>query len=123
MHAIWVGEYGGPELMTWKTLPDPVAGPGEALVRLAVAGVNFMDTGARTRPLPGWSAPTALGVEGMGYVTALGDGVAELAVGDRVACVHHMGSYAEQLAIPVESLVKVPDDVDDERAAALMMQG
>jgi NADPH:quinone reductase len=66
VHAIFVAEYGGPEVMTWTEFPDPAPGPGEALVRLAVAGVNFMDTGARTRPLPGWSVPTVLGVEGMG---------------------------------------------------------
>lgn len=123
MHAILVRHYGGPEVMTWAALPDPVPGPGEALVRLGVAGVNFMDTGARSRLLPGWSVPTVLGVEGMGYVTALGEEVRGLAVGDRVAWVYHMGSYAELLAIPAESLVKVPDDIDDETAAAVPMQG
>ncbi|HZA08899.1 MAG TPA: quinone oxidoreductase, partial [Mycobacterium sp.] len=64
MRAIYIGEYGGPEVMTWTDMPDPTPGPGEALVRLRVAGVNYMDTGARTRPLPGWSVPTVLGVEG-----------------------------------------------------------
>jgi NADPH:quinone reductase len=123
VHAIFVAEYGGPEVMTWTEFPDPAPGPGEALVRLAVAGVNFMDTGARTRPLPGWSVPTVLGVEGMGYVAALGDGVRGLAVGDRVAWVYHPGSYADVLAVPADSLVKVPDDVGDETAAAVMMQG
>jgi NADPH:quinone reductase len=123
MHAILVRQYGGPEVMTWAALPDPVHGPGEALVRLGVAGVNFMDTGARSKPLPGWSVPTVLGVEGMGYVTTLGAEVRGLAVGDRVAWVYHVGSYAEQLAIPAKSLVKVPDDVNDETAAAMMMQG
>jgi NADPH:quinone reductase-like Zn-dependent oxidoreductase len=123
MRAIFVRDFGGPEVMTWAELPDPVPGPSEALVRLGVAGVNFMDTGARRGPLRGWSVPTVLGVEGMGYVTALGEGVRELAVGDRVAWVYHMGSYAEQLAIPTRNLVPVPDDVTDETAAALMMQG
>ncbi|MFG1706754.1 quinone oxidoreductase family protein [Nonomuraea sp. M3C6] len=123
MHAIFVGNYGGPEVMTWTELPDPVPGPGEALVRVGVAGVNYMDTGARTTPLPGWSIPTVLGVEGMGYVTALGGGVLDLAVGDRVAWYYHKGSYAEQVAVPADSLVKVPEYVDDETAAAVMMQG
>jgi NADPH:quinone reductase-like Zn-dependent oxidoreductase len=123
MHAIHIGEYGGPEVMIWTELPDPVPAPGKALVRLGAAGVNFMDVGARTQALPGWSVPTILGVEGMGRVTALGDGVRDLAVGDRVAWYYHRGSYAEQLAIPATSLVKVPDEVDDETAAALMMQG
>lgn len=123
MHAIHIGEYGGPEVMTWTELPEPVPGPGEVLVRLGVAGVNFMDTGVRTKPVRGWSVPTVLGVEGMGYVTALGDGVRGLAAGDRVAWVYHQGSYAERLAIPADALVKVPEDVDDETTAAVMMQG
>jgi NADPH:quinone reductase-like Zn-dependent oxidoreductase len=109
--------------MTWTELPEPAPGPGEALVRLGVAGVNFMDTGVRAGPVRGWSVPTVLGVEGMGYVIALGDDVRGLAVGDRVAWVYHRGSYAERLAIPAASLVKVPEDVDDETAAAVMMQG
>jgi NADPH2:quinone reductase len=100
MHAIHIGEYGGPEVMIWTELPDPVPAPGKALVRLGAAGVNFM-----------------------GRVTALGDGVRDLTVGDRVAWYYHRGSYAEQLAIPATSLLKVPDEVDDETAAALMMQG
>jgi NADPH2:quinone reductase len=123
MHAIFVGDYGGPEVMTWTEVPDPVPGPGEALVRLGVAGVNYMDTGVRTMPMPGWSVPTVLGVEGMGYVAALGEGVQGPAVGERVAWYYHKGSYAEQLAVPANSLVKVPDEVDDETAAAVMMQG
>jgi NADPH:quinone reductase-like Zn-dependent oxidoreductase len=73
--------------------------------------------------LPGWSVPTVLGVEGIGEVTALGDGVRGLAVGERVAWYYHKGSYAEQIAIPADSLVRVPDDIPDETAAAVMMQG
>lgn len=123
MHAIYVREYGGPEVMSWTEFPDPVPGPGEVGVQLGVAGVNFMDTGARKMPLRTWSVPTVLGVEGMGRVTALGAGVAGLAIGDRVAWRYHKGSYAEQLAIPADSLVRVPDDIDDETAAAVLMQG
>jgi RNA polymerase sigma-70 factor (ECF subfamily) len=109
--------------MTWTEVPDPVPGPGEALVRLAVAGVNYMDTGVRTTPTRRWALPAVLGVDGMGHVTALGDGVEGLAVGERVAWYYHPGSYAEQLAIPADSLVQVPDYLDDETAAAVMMQG
>ncbi|KOG91308.1 quinone oxidoreductase family protein [Streptomyces varsoviensis] len=123
MHAIRIEEHGGPEVMRWTELPDPVAGPGEALVRLGAAGVNFMDAGARTQGGPGWAAPAVLGVEGMGYVEALGEGVRDLAVGDRVAWFYHPGSYAELLAVPASSLVKVADGISDETAAALMMQG
>lgn len=123
MHAIHIGRHGGPEVLTWTDLPEPAPAPGQALVRLGVAGVNFMDVGARKGGAPGWAAPTVLGVEGMGYVSALGDGVEDLAVGDRVAWFYHPGSYAELLAVPADTLVKVPADVTDETAAAVMMQG
>ncbi|WP_342775823.1 quinone oxidoreductase [Nonomuraea mesophila] len=118
-----ISEYGGPEVMSWTELPDPVPGPGEVLVRLGVAGVNYMDVGVRTGRAPGWSLPAIPGVEGVGYVTALGDGVQGLAIGDRVAWYYHQGSYAQHLAVPAESLVRVPADVPDETAAAVMMQG
>ncbi|UQI45214.1 quinone oxidoreductase [Streptomyces sp. HU2014] len=123
MYAIRIEEHGGPEVMRWTELPDPIPGPGEALVRLGVAGVNYMDTGARAQGGPGWAAPVVLGAEGMGYVTALGDGVEGLTVGDRVAWFYHPGSYAELLAVPADSLVKVPDGIADETAAAVMLQG
>ncbi|MEO3789536.1 quinone oxidoreductase [Nonomuraea sp. B10E15] len=123
MRAIRVSEYGGPEVMSWAELPDPEPRPGEVLVRLGVAGVNYMDVGVRTGPAPGWTLPAIVGVEGMGYVAALGDGVQGFTAGDRVAWYYHRGSYAERLAIPAESLVRVPENVDDETAAAVMMQG
>ncbi|MEU3957059.1 quinone oxidoreductase [Streptomyces achromogenes] len=123
MHAIRIEGHGGPEVMRWTDLPDPSPGPGEALVRLGAAGVNYMDVGARTEGGPGWAAPAILGAEGMGYVTAVGNGVRDLAIGDRVAWFYHPGSYAELLAVPADSLVKVPDGVSDETAAAVMMQG
>ncbi|MFE2910548.1 quinone oxidoreductase family protein [Kitasatospora indigofera] len=123
MHAIRIEKHGGPEVMQWTELPDPVPGPGEVLVRLRAAGVNYMDVGARAVGGPGWAAPAVLGVEGMGHVTSLGEGVRGLAVGDRVAWFYHPGSYAELLAVPAEALVKVPDGIDDETAAAVMMQG
>ncbi|MGW2474155.1 quinone oxidoreductase family protein [Streptomyces sp. NPDC001665] len=123
MHAIRITEHGGPEVMAWTELPDPTPGPGEALVRLGAAGVNFMDVGARKVGGPGWAAPTVLGAEGMGYVTGLGEGVEGLAVGDRVAWYYHPGSYAELLAVPADRLVRVDDEVPDDTAAAVMMQG
>ncbi|MEU3493003.1 quinone oxidoreductase family protein [Kitasatospora cineracea] len=123
MQAIRIEEHGGPEVMRWTELPDPVPGPGEVLVRSAAVGVNYMDVGARAQGGPGWAAPAVLGAEGAGYVTALGAGVEELAVGDRVAWFYHPGSYAELLAVPVAALVKVPDGVSDEVAGGLLMQG
>ncbi|MFE0684389.1 quinone oxidoreductase family protein [Streptomyces sp. NPDC058961] len=123
MHAIRIEKHGGPEVMRWIEMPEPSPGSGEALVRVRAAGVNYMDVGARAEGGPGWAAPAVLGVEGMGYVTALGEGVSDLAVGDRVAWFYQPGSYAELLAAPAHSLVKVPDGIDDETAAAVMMQG
>ncbi|MER5560027.1 quinone oxidoreductase [Streptomyces sp. NPDC002506] len=123
MHAIRIEKHGGPEVMRWIEMPEPSPGSGEALVRVRAAGVNYMDVGARAEGGPGWAAPAVLGVEGTGYVTALGEGVSDLAVGDRVAWFYQPGSYAELLAAPAHSLVKVPDGIDDETAAAVMMQG
>ncbi|MFF3157770.1 quinone oxidoreductase family protein [Streptomyces sp. NPDC057910] len=123
MHAIRIEKHGGPEVMRWIEMPEPSPGSGEALVRVRAAGVNYMDVGARAEGGPGWAAPAVLGAEGMGYVTALDEGVSDLAVGDRVAWFYQPGSYAELLAAPAHSLVKVPDGIDDETAAAVMMQG
>ncbi|MEV7213446.1 quinone oxidoreductase [Kitasatospora cineracea] len=123
MQAIRIEEHGGPEVMRWTELPDPVPGPGEALVRPVALGVNYMDIGARAQGGPGWAAPAVLGVEGAGYVTALGAGVEEFAVGDRVAWFYHPGSYADLLAVPAAALVKVPDGVSGEVAGGLLMQG
>ncbi|MET9591870.1 quinone oxidoreductase [Streptomyces sp. NPDC006516] len=123
MHAIRIEEHGGPDVMRWTELPDPTPGPGEVLVRLGAAGVNYMDVGARAEGGGGWAAPAVLGVEGMGYVAGLGEEVRDFAVGDRVAWFYHPGSYAELLAVPAHSLVRVPDAIDDETAAAVMMQG
>jgi NADPH:quinone reductase-like Zn-dependent oxidoreductase len=74
-------------------------------------------------PLPGWGLPAAMGVEGAGRVEAVGDGVENLAPGDRVAWFYHPGSYADLAAVRAESLVKIPEAVDDQTAAAVMMQG
>jgi NADPH2:quinone reductase len=123
MHAIVVNEHGGPEVLTWTELPKPVAGPGEVLVRLAAAGVNFMDVGVRTQPVPGWELPTTMGVEGAGQVVELGADVDGIALGDRVAWYSHKGSFAEYVVIPAAKVVVLPDFVDDETAAAVMMQG
>ncbi|MBA2920838.1 zinc-binding dehydrogenase [Sphingomonas sp. MAH-20] len=124
MKVIAMTAIGGPEVLELLDLPEPVAGPGEALVEVAASGVNFMDVGVRQgmawheRPLP-----RALGVEGAGRVVSLGEGVTDLALGQRVAWVYAPGSYAERIAIPTAALVPVPDDIDDRTAASLMMQG
>jgi NADPH2:quinone reductase len=101
-----------------------VAGPGEALVEIAFAGVNFMDIGVRQGTA--WTAipnPKILGVEGVGRVLAVGKGEEGIEPGRRVAWVYAPGSYAQRIAIPAASLVPVPDAIDDRTAASVMMQG
>lgn len=115
---------GDADVLAFVTRPDPEPGPGMVLVQVAVAGVNFMDLGVRQGM--SWNAmpnPKILGVEGAGRVLALGDGVDEFEVGQRVAWVYAPGSYAQQIALPAASLVPLPDAIDDRTAAAVMMQG
>lgn len=124
MKAIVMNGPGGREMLEYVERPDPVAGPGEALVEVAFSGVNFMDIGARRNAF--WTEmpnPKILGVEGVGRVMTVGDGVAGIAPGQRVAWVYAPGSYAEQIAISAGSLVPVPDTIDDRTAASVMMQG
>jgi len=108
MKAIVINSAGGREMLEYVERPDPVTGPGQALVEVAVAGVNFMDIGVRRGTL-GTDVPNpkVLGVEGMGRVLAVGDGVEDIEPGQRVAWVYAPGSYAERIAIPTTSLVKV----------------
>src|SRR5580704_16866565 len=124
MKAIVINSAGGREMLEYVERPDPVTGPGQALVEVAVAGVNFMDIGVRRGTL-GTDVPNpkVLGVEGMGRVLAVGDGVEDIEPGQRVAWVYAPGSYAERIAIPATSLVKVPDAIDDRTAVSVMMQG
>src|SRR5712672_1141396 len=124
MKAIVTNSAGGREMLEYVERPDPVTGPGQALVEVAVAGVNFMDIGVRRGTL-GTDVPNpkVLGVEGMGRVLAVGDGVEDIEPGQRVAWVYAPGSYAERIAIPATSLVNVPDAIDDRTAASVMMQG
>ncbi|MFD5091953.1 quinone oxidoreductase family protein [Amycolatopsis thailandensis] len=123
MRAVVVEEFGGPEVLKTRDRPDPVPGTGELLVDIEFAGVNFMDTGSRV----GYGLPKGLpfipGVEGAGRVAAIGAGVTDFAVGDRVAWVYAYGSYAERLAIAADQVVPVPDEVPGDVAAAIMMQG
>jgi NADPH:quinone reductase len=123
MQAIVVAELGGPEVLRLRDWPAPVPGPGEIRVRIAVAGVNFMDTGIRRVGRPGLGVPFIPGVEAAGTVSELGPGVTGFAVGDRVAWVYAAGSYAEEIVLPAAGAVPVPGAVRDEVAASVMMQG
>ncbi|MFN0284525.1 MAG: quinone oxidoreductase family protein [Kineosporiaceae bacterium] len=122
MQAVRISSTGGPEVLEVADVDAPVAGDGTVVVDVAAAGVNFIDTYHRTGlyPLP---LPTVLGMEGAGTVSAVGAGVTDVAVGDRVAWADAMGSYAEQVAVPAGRVVPVPDGVPDATAAAVMLQG
>lgn len=124
MQAIALETYGGPEQLQLRDLPSPQPGPGEVLVDIAAAGVNYMDVGTRQgflrRVLP---LPLTPGVEGAGRIAAVGAGVTDLRVGDRVAWFYAWGSYGQQMVAPAAALVPLPDDIDFETAAGLMMQG
>jgi len=124
MKAIVMNETGDVTVLQHVDRPDPVPGAGQVLVQVAAARVNFMDIGVRQGMA--WNEmpnPKILGVEGAGRVIALGDGVEGFEVGQRVAWVYAPGSYAEKIAIPASSLVSIPDNIDDQSAAAVMMQG
>lgn len=123
MRAIVVEQTGGPEALLVKEIDPPVPGPGELLVDVAAAGVNFIDvykrTGVYKQPLPFVS-----GAEGAGTVSAVGPAVSGVAVGDRVAWAMVDGAgYAEQVLVPADRAVPVPDGVDSETAAAVVLQG
>jgi NADPH2:quinone reductase len=122
MKAILVNVPGGPENLQLVDIPVPVPGPGQALVRIAASGVNFIDIYFRTG-LYKADVPIAIGSEGAGTVEAVGDGVTEVAPGDRVAYTMARGSYAEYAAVPAAMLVKIPDHVEFATPAAAMLQG
>lgn len=122
MRAVVVREAGGPDRLelTHKDPPEPAA--GELLVDVAAAGLNFIDTYQRTGLYP-MEFPFTPGLEGAGIVSKVGDGVDAFAVGDRVAWSGVLGSYAEQHVVPTSSALPIPDEVDLETAAAVVLQG
>jgi NADPH2:quinone reductase len=122
MQAIQVSEVGGPEVLTQVDLPVPTPKPNEALVQIKAAGVNFIDVYFREGRYPN-SLPFVNGQEAAGVVTEVGSEVTTVKSGDRVAYTSAMGSYAEYAAVPASRLVKIPDELDFEQAAAAMLQG
>jgi NADPH2:quinone reductase len=124
MRAIRVDAYGGPEALRPVELPQPVPGPGEALIQHSAIGVNFVDTQHRAGAPYAVSLPLIPGTEAAGVVAAVGPGTADVRVGDRVAYAGIMpGVYAEYAAVPAERLVPVPDALDLRMAAASLLQG
>jgi NADPH2:quinone reductase len=122
MRAIEVTETGGPEVLRLAELPDPEPGPGQLLVELAAAGVNYLDTYHRSGAYP-MPVPFIPGSEGAGTVTAVGPNTSDFAVGDLVAWGTSPGSYAELAVVPAEQAVPVPQGVDSETAAGSLLQG
>jgi len=122
-HAIRFHQTGGPEVLRWEEVTVPAPAAGEVTVRHHAVGLNFIDIYHRSGlyPVP---LPSGIGLEGAGVVEAVGSGVADLAVGDRVAYAGGpVGAYAEARNMPADRLVKLPAAIDFKTAAAMMLQG
>ena len=122
MQAIQVSQVGGPEVLIPVDVPVPSPKPDEALVNIKAAGINFIDVYVREGRYP-TPLPFICGQEGAGVVTEVGSEVTTLKPGDRVAYTSVLGSYAEYAAVAASRLVKIPDELDFEQAAAAMLQG
>jgi NADPH2:quinone reductase len=122
--AIRIHETGGPEVLRWEDVDVGEPHAGEVRLRQTAVGLNFIDTYHRSGLYPVDSLPTTIGVEAAGLIEAVGDGVHEFQVGDRVAYAGGpIGSYAEERRMPAARLVKLPDGIDDQHGAALMLKG
>ncbi len=122
--AVRIHRAGGPEVLVWEDVEAGEPGPGEARVRHTAVGLNFIDVYQRRGLYPLERLPGVLGMEAAGVVEAVGTGVTEVAVGDRVAyATPPPGAYAEQRIMPADRLVKLPDGIDERTAAAMMLKG
>ena len=122
--AVRIHAHGGPEVMRWDDVPTPEPGPAEALVHHHAVGLNYIDVYFRTGLYKVPSLPATLGMEAAGVVRAVGADVGGIAVGDRVAyATGPVGAYATDRVISADRLVKLPDEIDDQTAAAMMLQG
>ena len=121
--AIRVHATGGPDVLVWENVAHPEPGPGEALVRHEAVGLNFIDVYFRngTYKLP--SLPAIIGMEGAGVVVAVGPGTTLVEPGDRVAYANALGAYAQVRVLPADRLLRLPDAIDVETGAAMMLQG
>jgi len=121
--AIVVHELGGPEKLLFETVLDQTPAAGQARIRQTAIGVNFIDVYFRTGLYKASSLPFTPGQEGAGIVDAIGPGVTDLSVGDRVAYAGVSGGYAETRVIAADRLVRLPSGIDDRTAAAMMLKG
>ncbi|MGB0747592.1 MAG: quinone oxidoreductase family protein [Magnetospiraceae bacterium] len=122
--AIRIHEPGGPEKMVWEAVDVPDPGPRDVRLRQTAVGLNFIDVYMRSGLYPLSSMPVVLGLEAAGVVEAIGEGVTDLAVGDRVAYAGGPpGAYAESRILVAKECVRLPDAISDEQGAAMMLQG
>lgn len=120
--AVRVHAFGGPENMVYEQIELGAPGAGEVRIRHKAIGLNYTDVYSR-KGRPGMQAPLTLGAEGAGDVVAVGSGVTEFKVGDRVAYAGGLGAYAEERLFPADRLVKLPAAISYEQAAAMMLKG
>ena len=121
--AVRIHAHGGPEALSYEDVPTPRPGAGEVLIRHEAVGVNFIDVYYRTGLYQAPSMPFTPGNEGAGVVVSVGEGVTAFKPGDRVAYAMAIGSYTEERAIAERLLVKLPDSIDFDTAAAMMLKG
>lgn len=122
-HAIRIHEAGGPEVLKWDTIEVGSPATGQVRLRQTACGLNFIDIYLRGGVYPLPELPAVLGMEAAGVVEELGEGVTDLAVGDRVAYAMVTGGYAEERLINADSLIKIPDSIDDQTAGTMMLKG
>lgn len=123
VHAIRIHGYGGPEQLKWESIEVGDPGVGQLRLRHLAVGINYIDTYHRSGLYPVGDFPAIIGMEGCGEVIAVGEGVSEFSIGDRVAYANPIGSYAEERVIPADRVVKVPDAIEATTAAGMMLQG
>ena len=122
MKAVRIHQFGGPEVLQYEEMPTPAPGPGQVLVKLAAAGLNYSDVHQRTGHHPN-QLPYTMGREGSGMVAAVGPQVTGLKAGEPVAYTGVPGAYAEYALVPAERLVRMPPNLDVKVGAAAMLQG
>jgi NADPH2:quinone reductase len=122
-HVIEIQQFGGPEVMQWVERPVPAVGPGQVKVRHTAVGVNYIEVYQRTGLYPN-PLPFTPGTEAAGTVAEVGEGVKHLSPGDRVAyATGPIGAYSEERVMPATSVVRLPDGIDFETAAGMMLKG
>src|ERR1700676_2694811 len=124
--AVRVHKPGGPEVLTYEDIEVPAPGPGQIRIKQHACGVNYIDTYFRSGlypPPPPQSLPFVSGNEGAGEVIAVGAGVTEIKIGDRVGYVSALGGYAAERLIPADRAVKLPEAISYEQAAGMMLKG